>query len=168
MCVLVWEGESKVERSEEDLGNKRTVSGVCRGAEATHECLRQPLTRTQTRHTYTHSTLSIIHISLWVDADSTRVKLQRSTHRWVAVYTKTHTQRGCSYSSLFYLLHHCSFFYSHSLEQDTFNVSDWNRWLNISKLSNTTTGLKYLVVRWLWKHKHQETLTRKLRPLSNI
>lgn len=71
VCVLVWEGESKVERSEEDLGNKRTVSGVCRGAEATHECLRQPLTRTQTSHTYTHSTLSIIHISLRVDVDST-------------------------------------------------------------------------------------------------
>lgn len=69
--VLVWEGESKVERSEEDLGNKRTVSGVCRGAEATHECLRQPLTRTRTSHTYTLSTLSIIHISLRVDVDST-------------------------------------------------------------------------------------------------
>lgn len=81
VCVLVWEGERKVERSEEDLGNKRTVSGVCRGAEATHECLRQPLTRTQTRHTYTHSTLSIIHISQQADVDSTRVKLQQSTHR---------------------------------------------------------------------------------------
>ena len=42
--MLVWEGEKKVERSEEDLGNKRTVSGVCRGAEATHECLQQLLT----------------------------------------------------------------------------------------------------------------------------
>ena len=63
--VLVWEGERKVERSEEDLGNKRTVSGVCRGAEATHECPRQPLTRTQTRHTYTHAldTLNHTHIT---------------------------------------------------------------------------------------------------------
>lgn len=46
--VCVWE----VERSGEDLGNKRTVSAVCRGAEATHECLQQLLTWT---HTHTHT-----------------------------------------------------------------------------------------------------------------
>lgn len=81
VCISVGGRGEKVERSEEDLGNKRTVSGVCRDAEATHECLRQPLTRTQTSHTYSHSTLSIIHISQQADVDSTRVKLQQSTHR---------------------------------------------------------------------------------------
>lgn len=80
LCVFVWEGEREVERSGEDLGNKRTVSGVCRGAEATHECLRLPLTRTQTR-ACAHSTLSIIHISQRADADSTPLQLQQSTQR---------------------------------------------------------------------------------------
>lgn len=46
-------GVQEVQRSGEDLGNKRTVSGVCRGAAVTHECSRLPLTRVHA-HTRTH------------------------------------------------------------------------------------------------------------------
>lgn len=61
-CMCVYKcGRGRVRwKGQEKIWGTRTVSGVCRGAEATHECLRQPLTRAQMRHT--HSTLSIIHI----------------------------------------------------------------------------------------------------------
>lgn len=63
-------------------------------------------------HTHTHSTLSIIHISQRADVDSAQAKLQRSTHRWVAVSTQRLQQWGCTLLSLFYLLNHWFFIVS--------------------------------------------------------